>query len=265
MKVNKRVTVRGTRARLFGAAGLLVGAVVLTFTGVATAGTSGGTTVPMVVTLAKTLPSMPVPGASLAAWQSYATQENSALESGAASITFEGQSCPLDSFAAVPEGAGTLQAAGVPNGVSLDGFSFTLGNCDADVSSSSTSSSENTNIVRPDSSPGAGATCASVGGAVSYGTQCTYPCTVDGDSAACTSFKNLSADFYGHTELSSDGADAMTCSVGSSGTSGTQQDQIDGDTYGVGFTVNVSNVWNGNDWKGTGSPWTDLGDVCAGF
>jgi hypothetical protein len=264
MKTNKHATVRGVRARFLGTAGLLVGAVALTFTGVAAAGTSGGATAPMVITLARTMPSMPVPGASLAAWQSYATQENSALESGATSVTYEGQSCPLDSFTAVSEGAGTLQAEGAPNGVALDGFAFTLGNCDVNVTSSS-SSNENTNIIRPDSSPGAGATCASVGGAVSYGTQCTYPCTIDGDSAACTSFKNLSADFYGHTELSSDGADAMTCSVGSSGTNGTQQDQIDGDTYIVGFTVNASNVWNGNDWKGTGSPWTDLGDVCAGF
>jgi hypothetical protein len=147
MKVNKHVTVRGTRARLLGAVGLLAGVFAITFTGVATAGTSGVTTAPMVITLAKTLPSMPVPGASLAAWQNYAAQENSALESGATSITFEGQACPLDSFAAVPEGTGALQAAGVPNGVSLEGFAFTLGNCDVNVSSS-TSSSVNTNNSR---------------------------------------------------------------------------------------------------------------------
>ncbi len=264
MKTNRYVAIRGPWARFLAVVGLLVGAGVFIFTGAATAGTPGVVTAPMVITLAKPLPSMPTSGASLATWQSYAAQENSALTSGATSITYEGKSCPTDSFTAVPESAGTLQANGVPNGVSLDGFSFSFVNCGASVSSS-TNSSANANIIRPDSSPGAGNTCASVGGATSYGTQCTFPCTINGSGDACTSFKNLSADFYGHIEISGDGVLATTCSVGSGGTNGTQLNQIDGTTYVLGIVVNVSNVWNGNDWKGTGSPWTDLGDVCSMF
>ncbi len=53
--------------------------------------------------------------------------------------------------------------------------------------------------------------------------------------------------------------------MGSAGLNGVNQDQLQGNTYIVGMQVNASNVWNGNDWKGTGSPWTNLGNVCSAF
>lgn len=219
---------------------------------------------PLVIQTVDAAPLVPSLGASASTWQNFASEWNSALTSGASSITWEGHQCPVNSMVLVPVSESAAAVAGIPDGASLDGFAFNLDCAITSTTSTSLSSSE-AGGVRPLTSPGTGSTCGAVGGATSYGTQCTFPCTVDGDGAACTTFYNSSPAFYGHVALSGDGIGATSCSVGSGEVDNSNQNQLDGNTYGVGEIVDVSNVWNGNDWKGTSSPWTNLGNICSAF
>lgn len=225
------------------------------------------------ITTGATTPEIPSADASVAQWQSFATLWNSSLGSTSLS-SFQGadiNGCTVVGAAAVAPGPGADAAAGIPAGVMVDGLSIQL-DCGsasslshAHVLGTSSTIGEGRSVVAPLTAPQAGSECENVGGLIKYGIQCTYTCTVNGDSAACTYFYNESAAFEQHVELSADGAGAMTCSVGSLMDKSSTY-SIATDAYNiVSYPVETSNVYNGNDWEPASSPYTNLGNACAGF
>ncbi len=81
---------------------------------------------PLVIQTVDAAPLVPSLGASASTWQNFASEWNSALTSGASSITWEGHQCPVNSMVLVPVSESAAAVAGIPDGASLDGFAFNL-------------------------------------------------------------------------------------------------------------------------------------------
>ena len=118
--------VRGIRLKIAAAVGLVAAICIVPAIGTASASTPLGKTAPLVVQTVDAAPPIPGAGASVSTWQNFASQWDAALTSGASSITWQGKPCPVSSMTVVPLSSATEQVAGIPSGVSIDGFSFNL-------------------------------------------------------------------------------------------------------------------------------------------
>lgn len=114
------------------------------------------------------------------------------------------------------------------------------------------------------STPGIGYSQATVGG----GDEVVDSCTIDDFNSVCGTYTYLEdypVHLEGHAELSTDGFQAMTCSVGILIQNSGNVDL----TYGQDaqafdpHSPNGTNVWNGNFWTPDSSPYTNEGNVCA--
>jgi hypothetical protein len=187
------------------------------------------------------------------------TDWNGSLNTSDIAASFEGAGCQVLGQGITPIPASAALALGFPSGIDPDG-GWIYSSC-----SRSTSQEK----LRPMSTPGGGYSEATVGGP---GNQEVTACTINGSGNACTSYTYggyPTNHITGHVELTTDGADATTCSVG--------QYVNNSATETLGSTPNGtitiydpnsptgSNVWNGNFWTPGSAPYTNEGNVCAGI
>jgi len=197
------------------------------------------------------LPSLPSTSAPSSTWQNYVNSWNIAMNPSSVAASFTAEGCDVLNVSTTPMTAGGVAAINYPSGVAPDAVTVLI-NCNA----------VNHAILRiAHTSPGAGSECETVGGP---GTQCVNGCTVDGDATVCSSYTYGGTSIYGHVEISTDGAGATTCSVGTLVTNSTPETLTNGDEL-LHWTAppSGSNVWNGNFWQGSSSPYTNEGDACA--
>jgi hypothetical protein len=203
-------------------------------------------------------PAMPTAATATAAWQNWVSQWDASLSTDAITASFNQAGCTVTSDTISPMTVAGAEALGFPQGIDPDGGIIQF-NCNKTAAS----------MRRPLTSPGAGSESESVGGP---GTQYVWgDCDDAGvDNTVCTSYTyNGSGYIQGHVELSSEGYDAMTCAPGTliqnqgAGSPGLSNG---GEVIAYDPTAPTgSNVYNGNFWQGTSSPYTNEGNACAGI
>ena len=236
--------------------------------GISGAATSNGTTGgnpsgQMVITGPDQVSAPPANGASLSQWQSWAAAQSQAMRTADWAQAAESIGCQLESVSFVTVDSSIDPGVSTPPGVTTTGVGLLM-----KCSSSSTSNSSSMNAsISPDSVPLNGA-CGTVGGP---GSQCVAPASYNGNPNYVNDsylYKG-SGSIKGHLELSDDGPNAQSCSVGGlienypPGTYTTLTN--DTEVFFLYGPKNISTVWNGNFWKGTGNPYANEGNVCSLF
>jgi hypothetical protein len=193
---------------------------------------------------------VPTSSSSASAWGTYINLWNGSLSVANVTNSFLAAGCSVKSVQISPMSATSAAALGFPTGAIPDSVGGVI-NCTAAQ-------------AKPmPLSVGAGSQCVNVAGP---GSQCVNGCTYNGIATICASYLFEGTGISGHTELSTDGAFATSCSVGNLVSNAPQFNRMiygdDSFTYDLSSPTG-SNVWNSNFWKGTGSPWTNEGNACA--
>lgn len=201
------------------------------------------------------VPTMPNTTAPSAVWQNWVTQWNDSLNPQVITASLEEAGCVVSNVDVSPMSAAAAAELGYPVGVIPDGGSAIV-NCSHAIS---------TSARHPMSTPGAGYTDLSVGG---QGSQIVESCTIGGAASVCAIYEYTGAyqsTITGHVELSTDGALATTCSVGNL-VQNSPSETLDVTGEAIAYdptSPSGSNVWNGNFWQGTSSPYLNEGNACA--
>lgn len=203
------------------------------------------------------VPAPPANGASLSQWQEWAAAQSQAMQTANWAQAVANIGCQLESVGYVPVDSSSDPGVPTPPGVITTGVGLLM-SCPSSSTSASTSL---------DSVPLNGA-CGNVGGPAS---QCVGPATYNGNPnyVSDSYLYKGSGTIKGHLELSDDGPNAQSCSVGALIANypvGTYATLTNG--YELAFLwgpKNYSTVWNGNFWKGTGNPYGNEGNVCSAF
>jgi hypothetical protein len=200
---------------------------------------------------------MPSVTAPISEWEGWVTDWNESLNAQDIATSFKEAGCTVTAQGVNPIPESAAVALGFPAGIDPDG-GWVFSSC---------INSNSHGRLRPMSTPGAGYSEATVGGP---GSQDVESCYINGSANVCTTYGYggyPDNTIVGHVELTTDGAFAMTCSVGSY----VQNSGVEtlGTMPGQSITVydpntpTGSNVWNGNFWTPGSSPYTNEGNVCA--
>jgi hypothetical protein len=198
---------------------------------------------------------MPSVTAPISEWEGWVTDWNESLNAQDIATSFKEAGCTVTNVEVTPIPESAAVALGFPAGIDPDGGTF--------VTSCTNSNSHGR--LRPMSTPGIGSSEGTVGG---LGNEYVDSCTVNDSNSVCATYTYLE-DYpeylEGHAELSTDGAFAMTCSVGTlvqnSGNVSLSYGQ-DANAFDPSSPTG-SNVWNGNFWTPDSSPYSNEGNVCA--
>jgi hypothetical protein len=200
------------------------------------------------------IPDPPSLSAPLSEWQTWSADQVQGMEGFDWAAAAQSVGCVLDSVAFQTSNSSDTPDAEEPPGITTVAVTLVT------TCSGSTSTSEQ---ALPLNVPVGGA-CGSVQGP---GQQCIDPDIQGGQEyvEAKYTYQGISS-MTGHLEISSDGANAQSCSVGSLFKNGNKVTLGNGQAATlINGPVNYSTVWNGNFWEGTGNPYTNLGNVCSAF
>lgn len=209
------------------------------------------------VASASMVPSMPVAGASIATWQSWASAQQTALQSVTPqSLVTPSAGCTNTSVSLLP--VVSTGAAGIPEGIVTDAVEV-IGSCGNASASSPTEAG-----VQPLLS----SYCPNM-------TNCEYAAATNGEVAVGTAtvddnvnymavaytYTASGSGYTAHTEL---GTVSSGCSVGTE-VADSSDASLSTDEYVELFwgPRDASNTWSGTGWHYNGSGYSNLGTVCA--
>lgn len=213
------------------------------------AAAAGASTSPPGASAIVATPPPPPAGSSTAVWQAWASQYDAAMEATPWASLLTGNGCTV-STVGFPQQVST-GASGIPAGITVVAASI-AGTCPPGE-------------MAP--VPGQGFTAApdvsgtpNCGGVGGPGTSCVY--APGGDIEAYYQYSG-SSSITGHVELTDDGYQAQSCSVGGFVADGTTTTLGSGGFEAAEAAEAVSSVWNSNFWQGASSPYHNEGNVCA--